>query len=142
MKLPIIRSRLPRPYVPETDAHSRTFWDALDQGEFLLGNCKHCGELQFPPRVHCTSCLASGSDWQASSGRGQLYAATRVYAAGGPFACMTPYTVGLVDLEEGVRVLLRLLPSASSLSPGADVQLAIVKHTDGPLFAAIATDGT
>lgn len=140
MKLPVVQSLLPRPYVPAIDDHSKVFWDALEDGEFLLNCCNVCSELQFPPRPHCPSCLASDVRWQSSSGRGRIYASTRIYAAGGPFACMTPYTVGLVDLDEGVRVLSRLLPSASSLPPGSAAQLAVVNHTDGPLFAGIAVE--
>ncbi len=142
MKLPVFCSQLPRPYAPSIDEHSRPFWSALEEGKFLLGRCEHCGELQFPPRMHCVVCLESDPGWHASKGLGTLYASTRIHAAGGPFACMTPYTAGLVDLNEGVRVLLRLLPSASSLPPDSAVQLAIVMHTDGPLFAAIASENS
>lgn len=138
MKLPIIRSLLPRPYVPAIDQHSKVFWDALENGEFLLNRCNACSSLQFPPRPQCPSCLNSDVNWQPTAGHGKLYASTRVYAAGGPFACMTPYSVGLIDLDEDVRILLRLLHDASSLSPGSAVQLAVINHSDGPLFAGIA----
>ncbi len=138
MTLPIIQSLLPRPYPPDIDENSQPFWDALAKGEFLLQCCDACGEWQFPPRPQCPSCLRSELRWQSSDGQGKIYASTRVYAAGGPFACMTPYSVGLIDLDEGVRVLARLLHSASSLPPGSDVQLAVIKHSDGPLFAGIA----
>ena len=50
---------------------------------------------------------------------------------------MAPYSVGIVDLDEGVRILTRLMHDASSLPPGSRVNLAIIDHTDGPLFVAV-----
>ena len=140
MKLPVVRSALPRPYDPEPSAFTRPFWDALARAEFLLARCGGCKSLQFPPRQRCPICLGTDVGWRPSAGTGTLYAGTRIHAAGGPFACMTPYSVGLIDLDEGVRILARLLHDASSLAPGSRVRLAVIEHTDGPLFAAVAGD--
>lgn len=137
MSLPRIRSSLPRPYSPETSEFTKVFWQGLAEGRFQVTRCGACGILQFPPRPQCPSCHSSNVSWKAVDGHGVLYASTRIHAAAGPFACMTPYTVGLVDLREGVRVLTRVMHDASSLPPGSPVQLAIIAHTDGPLFVAI-----
>ncbi len=136
MSLRRVRSALPRPYAPETGRFSHRFWAALADGRFLVTRCEACDTLQFPPRPRCPHCLADSICWQELSGSGVLYTSTRIYAAGGGFACMTPYSVGIVDLDEGVRVLTRLLHDASSLPPGAAVELVVVDHTNGPLFAA------
>ena len=134
MSLRRISSALPRPYDPVIDPFSQTFWEALENGEFLLARCSACESLQFPPRPHCPRCGHSDIGWQPSAGSGVLYASTRVHAAAGPFACMTPYSVGLIDLDEGVRVLTRLMHDASSLQPGSRIQLGIIEHTNGYLF--------
>lgn len=138
MKLPRISSFLPRPFSPEQSSFSSAFWQGLANGVFQIGKCKACGDLQFPPRPQCPGCHSDEMEWQAVAGTGILYASTRIHAAGGPFACMSPYSVGLVDLDEGIRVLTRLMHDASSLEPGSRVQLGVIDHTDGPLFVAVA----
>jgi uncharacterized OB-fold protein len=140
MSLGRIKSALPRPFAPQTDNFSNKFWDALVAGQFLVTHCRSCNVLQFPPRPRCPFCLSADIQWQELSGRGTLYSRTRIHAAGGPFACMTPYSVGIVDMDEGVRILTRLMHNASSLPPGSVVELVVVDHTDGPLFAARAPD--
>lgn len=138
MRLPERQSCMRRPMAPEIDAFTGHFWKALEQNRFEVPRCAACGHWQFPPRPICPACLADRMEWVPVSGRGKLYTRTRIHAAGGAFAWMVPYSVGVIDLHEGIRVLARLLHDASHLDPGAEVQLAVVRHTDGPLFAAIA----
>ena len=138
MSLARLRSALPRPYAPRIDAFTQRFWDALADNEFLLASCGDCAALEFPPRPQCARCGSGAIDWQPASGDGVLYTSTRVHAAAGPFACRAPYSVGIVDLTEGVRILTRLMHDASSLPPGSPVRLAVLEHTDGPLFVAVS----
>lgn len=140
MTLRRFASALPRPYAPLPSEFENTFWVGLSEGRFQVTRCEQCDWLQFPPRPVCPGCLSSAVVWQEIEGRGTLYARTRIHAAGGPFACMTPYSVGLIDLEEGVRILTRLMPSASSLTPGSAVEIAVLDHTDGPLFVAVSVE--
>ena len=114
------------------------FWQGLSEGRFLVTRCKSCESLQFPPRARCPQCLCDAIEWQEASGSGYLYTRTRIHAAGGPFACMTPYSVGIIELDIGIRILTRLLHDASSLPLDAAVELVVIDHTDGPLFAAQA----
>ena len=137
MALQRIKSSLPRPHAERPSEFTKNFWQGLSEGRFQVAKCRDCEQLQFPPRPRCPQCLGGNMVWREVEGSGKLYARTRIRAAGDPFACMTPYSVGLVDLDEGVRILTRLMHEASSLAPGSAVQLVVVDHTDGPLFAAI-----
>ena len=137
MSLRRIKSSLPRPYSPFPSEFSDTFWQGLADGRFQLSHCRACDRLQFPPRAICPGCHSERIGWRDIAGRGTLYAHTRIHAAGGPFASMTPYSVGLIDLDEGIRILTRLMPDAGSLPLGSAIELAVVDHTDGPLFVAI-----
>jgi uncharacterized OB-fold protein len=129
---------LPRPYAPAQSAFGAPFWKALAAGRFTTTRCGGCGELSFPPRPSCTRCQSEASSWVELTGCGMLYSRTRIHAAGGAFAAFAPYSVGIVDLDEGVRVLTRLLPSASALPLDSRVRLVVLRHPDGPLFAAEA----
>ena len=71
------------------------------------------------------------------SGRGKLYSQTVVHAAPAVFKDDVPYRVGIVDLEEGIRIATRVL---AHLEPRLDsaVEIVVLNYSDGPLFAARA----
>lgn len=138
MNLPFVDTTLPRPLVPAKSTFGATFWQALAAGRFTTTRCAGCGQSTFPPRPICPHCHGTRQEWIELSGHGRLYTRTRIHAAGGAFAAFAPYAVGIVDLDEGLRIITRLLPSASSLPLDSRVQLVVLRHPDGPLFAAAA----
>lgn len=140
MTLGFVDSSMPRPLAPRASDFSRSFWDALAKGVLVTTRCTACTRPSFPPRPNCPACGSDRHEWFELSGRGSLYSRTRIHAAGGPFAWLAPYSVGIIDLDEGVRLLTRLLPSASCLPLDSAVRLVVLRHSDGPLFAAVAAD--
>ena len=134
----VIESTLPRPFKPEASLFSAPFWQSLARGVFTTTRCRQCQRLQFPPREYCPSCGNGQSEWIEISGRGLLYSRTRIHSAGGAFACLAPYSIAIVDLEAGPRLLTRLLPEASELPLASAVDLVVLRHSDGVLFAAAA----
>ncbi len=85
---------------------------ALDQGNFLIQHCGACSKHVYFPRESCPHCGAVDLAWVAPSGYGTVYSVTTVRRkpdAGGD------YNVSLIDLDEGVRLMSRvvdLLPDA------------------------------
>ena len=72
-----------------------------------LQRCLACGLWQAPLRLRCGSCGATNLEWAIASGAGRVQTFTVVwqrYRAGE----RVPYTVALVELEEGPRILARL----------------------------------
>jgi uncharacterized OB-fold protein len=69
------------------------------------------------------------------SGRGKLYSQTVVHAAPAVFQDEVPYRVGIVDLDEGLRIATRVL---ADTQPELDTAMEIVavNYINGPLFAA------
>src|SRR5215471_9359194 len=69
--------------------------------------CTRCGELTFPPREACGACRGREMEPFRFSGRGTVYSFAEVAQ---PLAGFNgPYTVALVELEEGgVRVTAQL----------------------------------
>jgi len=76
------------------------FWDGCAGGQLLLQRCDGCGLHRFPPAPLCPRCWSRESTWVASSGRARLRSTVVFHQQYHP-AFPVPYTVGLVELEEG-----------------------------------------
>ena len=81
------------------------FADFLHKGKLMGTKCKKCGEQYFPPRADCLKCMDDKFEWVEYSGRGTLNSFTTIHAAPKGFDDIAPYTLGIVDLEEGGRLI-------------------------------------
>jgi uncharacterized OB-fold protein len=81
-----------------------------DRRQLLIQRCASCGHHQYYPRPICLACQATDLALVEASGRGRLYSFTVVHRSVNP-RFQAPYTVALVDLEEGPRLLTHLIDS-------------------------------
>ena len=81
------------------------FAQYLKSGYLMASSCKKCGLLSFPPRADCGNCLSDEFEFKEITGKGTLHTYTKIVAAPTGFEDMVPYIVGVVDLEEGGRLL-------------------------------------
>ncbi len=81
-----------------------------DRRRLLIQRCTSCGHHQYYPRPICLACQATDLALVEASGRGRLYSFTVVHRSVNP-RFQAPYTVALVDLEEGPRLLTHLIDS-------------------------------
>ena len=85
------------------------YWRLKNQRYRMRGKkCIDCGNLSFPPRIVCPKCKSRNSEPYEFKGKGTLYSYTTIYQAPYRFDQVAPYFVGLIDLEEGVRVTAQL----------------------------------
>ena len=96
---------------PFNDASYNQF---LREGLLMGSKCKKCGTLSFPPRHICAFCYSSESEWVELAGTGRLAAFTSISVAPPDmikqgFGRDNPYVVGVVDLDEGVRAVARIV---------------------------------
>lgn len=85
----------------------------LNEGEIMGSRCKKCQALALPPRPICISCFGNQMEWVQFKGQGKLAAFTDILVAPPPmakegFGRNNPYIVGVVELEEGVKVVARI----------------------------------
>lgn len=81
------------------------FWEHLRAGRFMIQRSRSTGSAVFYPRVMSPGLGEADLEWTEASGRGVVYATSvvlRPEKAGGD------YSVVLVDLEEGPRMLARV----------------------------------
>ena len=99
----------PRPQPRGEEEH---FFAAAARGRVGLCRCRGCGR-SFLPRAICPFCHAGEPEPVEASGRGELYSFTVCHRAGMPgFESDVPYVVGLVELEEGVRMVANVVSVA------------------------------
>jgi uncharacterized OB-fold protein len=106
---------------------AREFYRRLAGGRLATTRCASCGELRFPPRELCPRCGAP-MQWEELSGRGTVHAFTQQERG---LRFTAPDVVGVVDLEEGVRVFGLLAAPFESLEVGQPVQAHPVADDGG-----------
>lgn len=100
--------------VPLVTEEMRPFFDGAKRGELWLQRCADCGTYRFPARAWCSSCLSQRTQWERSSGRGEVYAFTVMHQVYHPaFATEVPYAVVIVKLAEGPKVTSKLVDVAA-----------------------------
>ena len=95
--------------LPVTDGDTMPFWEGTRRGELRIQRCRACGRHVFYPRAVCPFCMSDELDWVRASGRGVVYSFTVVHRAPEEFQHQVPYVVALVDLEEGPRLMTRIV---------------------------------
>jgi len=99
-------------------------FDLEDQDAHLIGvQCERCDIRFFPKRGFCSNCFESDKMKEVNLGKiGTLYTYTTVVQGKSNFN--SPYSVGFVDLREGVRVFTPLLDVAPEvLRIGMEMEL-------------------
>jgi uncharacterized protein len=125
--------------LPTPTADSEAFWQACNDHRLVLPSCVTCSHLFYYPRQMCPRCGGADLDWREVSGRGRVYSFTHVEVSfyGPMWEPDLPYTVVLVDLEEGPRMLSRLVDAQpTDVAVGAEVYVKFVT-VDGqaiPMF--------
>lgn len=137
MNLDIIEMPRRQAYPARVTEFTTPFWQALNTGRFTSTSCKACGKLAFPPKPVCPHCWGSDLCWSDVTPRGVLYSWTRVHAAPTAFKEDAPYSVAIVDLEQGVRIACRLIEGTEvDPLPGMPVEIIVLRYQDGPMLAA------
>ena len=121
---------------PVGDA-SKGFWDATREKKLVLQWCKPCNEVIHYPRAVCPSCLGADLEWRPSSGEGDVHTFSVMHKQANPFLT-PPYTVALVSLEGGARMMTNIVNcDPGKVVVGMKVKVSWEPMSDGrhlPLF--------
>ena len=135
--------RPPRPHPALTQDNA--FWfEAARAHRLLIQRCASCGTLRHPPLPACGVCGSLEWDTVESSGRGTLYSYVVVHYPQVP-SFEYPLPIGLIELEEGTRVVANLDGMAlDDIEIGMAVQVGFVDHDDElslPVFVPAGSPG-
>jgi uncharacterized OB-fold protein len=80
------------------------FYKHVSQGKLVGGKCRKCGKVHLPPRPLCDNCFSKDFEWVQLPKTGKLLTYTVIHVAPPQFQGMTPYAVGIVQLENGLKI--------------------------------------
>ena len=96
--------------LPEVQPWSKKFWEGTKEGKLLIQVCKDCNSKIFYPRKYCPECWSGNLDWIEATGKGKILTFSTAYSMVEPkFMDELPYTIAYVDLDEGVRMMTRIV---------------------------------
>ena len=129
--------------LPQPSVDSQPFWDGCNKGQLLLQRCGDCKHLFYYPRRLCPACGGVRLSWEPSSGGARVYSYSEVMVPfqGPHWQSQVPYTVVLVDLDEGPRMLSRWLAPAGqlpSIGERARVSFVQVQNQKLPFFTTLS----
>lgn len=118
--------------LPVTQPWSQEFWNGANQDKLLIQQCKKCGVKIFYPRKSCPECWSSDLEWSEASGKGKIYTYTETLrGVEEKFSGDLPFVLAYVDLEEGVRMMTRIVDcSPDDVEIGMDVEVVFEKVTE------------
>lgn len=106
------------------------FWEGIKRGELVFQKCGQCGTWLHPPRPACPKCRSFEKEWVRSSGKGIVYSFVTYLEPPDP-AFKAPFSVVLVELEEGVRLISNMVNAApEEITIGMPVEVVFDEVTE------------
>lgn len=99
--------------VPRMEGLTKQFYDWCRKGELRFQRCSRCEALRYVPRELCARCGSFESEWVRVQGNGSVFTYTILARAMHPaFTGAVPYAVAIIELEEGIRLLSKVIDCA------------------------------
>jgi len=122
----------PQKPIPVADQASAPWFEAAKQHRLLLQRCDDCDAYRFPAWPRCDNCWSINWHWATASGKGTVYSWARMHQVYMPgFADDVPYTLAIVELDEGPRMNTNLVDTdPATLKAGLRVGVVFDDITD------------
>lgn len=129
----------PLPFVTPDTA---PFWEGCRRGQLRLQRCAACAAWRYPPAPVCPRCASTEASWLPTAGKGRIYSFVVYHRAFHlAYAEEVPYAMALVELDEGVRLPLRVVecsPEALIIEMPGEVRfLPLTADVHIPVFAPL-----
>lgn len=90
------------------------FYAFAREGKLCIQKCSDCDAWHHIPRERCSQCGSFSLDWAECSGQGTLFSWTETSTP--PLPSLqddVPFIVALIELQEGPRIICRLVDVAN-----------------------------
>ncbi len=122
--------------VPPAQGEEAAWFDHCRSHRLMIQHCAECGEYQFPPRSVCSGCLSAAPEWVEAAGRGTVFTHTTLYREAPGFTGQAPYTIAMIELAEGPRLMSRVV-GTDTVRIGMPVEVrwaTVAEGLDVPVF--------
>jgi len=117
--------------LPIRDEISAPYWAALVDGRHIFQRCIVCNNAWLPPRRECPRCLNDAWSWETAAGAARLISWVVYHTAFHPaFKERLPYTVAIVELNEGPRLISNIVGADDPELLRSDQPLSLVIETE------------
>ena len=128
--------------LPTPTPTTQPFWDGARDGKLMMQYDPDSDAYQFWPRANSVRTGKRNLEWREVSGKGELYSFTITHVPTPGFEDKTPYAIGLVELDEGVRIIANLVNVApDEVSVGMRLRVAWEKLSDDITYFAFEPAG-
>lgn len=105
--------------------------------EFKLKGCicENCKNQMLPPRMICTKCGSTDLKEHCFDGKGTIKTKTVIYVPLTKFQELSPYTVGIIELEDGVMITGMVLGEIDKINIGDRVEAVYLDEGEEKLLA-------
>lgn len=112
---------------------SQPFWDGVNQEKLLVQFDTEVGKFQWWPRpVSIYTGRNDHLEWREVSGKGTLVSFSLINQALFHFKAIVPYMLGVIELDEGVRIYGRVVNiEPEKVATGLRVRVAFETPPEG-----------
>jgi uncharacterized OB-fold protein len=112
---------------PTDDLLTGPFFAAAAQGRLVVQRCNSCQALRWPPLSGCPECRSRDTTWVDVAPTGRVWSFVvyhRAFAA--ELRAHIPYTVVMVQIDDGPYLVGRLMAGSAPATVGARVAAEVV----------------
>lgn len=118
----------------------KAYNESLKRNKLLGLKCKSCGAITAPPKMVCHTCISTDLEIIELAGKGEIVTFTTINVAAEGREVEVPYTIVMVQLEEGPWLMGNLTgvdPSQVTMDViGKKVKMSRSKIFPGDKFSA------
>ncbi len=104
---------------------------AINEGKLIGVKCKDCSNVMVPPRPICRVCQSPNIEAYPIEGRGTLVTWTTIHVGPPSYEDNVPYTVGIVEFENGERLTGIVEIPVEELDYGMEVEAGFDPNREG-----------
>ena len=106
--------------MPEDYIGIEAFYKSLDEGILLGVRCRN-GHVMIPTKPICIRCNSRELKPIKLTGKGKLLSFTEIFTPAREYEKYAPYFLGLIELDEGCRLMGRIIVPRDSIQRGINL---------------------
>jgi len=110
---------------PRKTLDAEPYWQGVEENRLMFQRCVQTGRAIFPPRQESPATENGGElVWEESAGKGTVYSFSTVHRPPMEvFVSKAPYTIGLIELDEGYFMFSEIVAPQDEIAIGKSVEV-------------------